>query len=285
MTFRLAELDFIRSLHLFRTPALDSFFKSLNFFDKGPFFVLLVLFFWLFAKKSRLQFVYILFFNMTINKFLKAIFALPRPSVLDPSLSLVHVGGYSFPSGAAQFCIVLSGIILTTWNSVFRWPLAIAYTLCISFSRIYIGAHFPSDVIVGWFIGLGVITLYLKGFPLIEKRLKTLTPLALLLLRQSVFLLLWWIFKENRNYAPLLIGAMGLHFGIFVNEIFHKESFHPKGVLESLLGLVVIAGGSAFLFLLPGSISLKMFLAIFWMVTPSALILHKIRLQGRPLNG
>lgn len=285
MSFQLAELDFIRSLHLFRTPALDAFFKTLNFFDRGPFFVLLVMLFWLFAKKSRLQFVYILFFNMTLNKTLKALFAMPRPSVLDPSLSLVSVGGFSFPSGAAQFSIVLSGIILTTWGSFLRWPLAILYTLLISFSRIYIGAHFPSDILVGWIVGFGVITLYLKGFPWIEEKLKTLTPLSLFFLRQAVFLVLWWFFQENRNYSPLLIGAMGLHLGLFVNEIFHKESFHPRNLLEVLLAFTVVGGGSAFFLLLPGAFALKMFLVTFWMVTPSAVILHKIRLRGKLLRG
>ena len=71
----------------------------------------------------------------------------------------VHTGFDSFPSGhALNSSTLATAIILMTWGDRrWRWPVAaaaICYTLLVGVSRLYLGVHFPVDVIAGWCLGI-----------------------------------------------------------------------------------------------------------------------------------
>ncbi len=166
------ELEWLQYIHTFRTPFLDTFFKALHFFDRVEFFFIFIPLVWVcVGRRSSLKLFYILMLSMVVNYYLKAIFSLPRPYVLDPSLAVMPIDGFAFPSGSAQTATLLSGILLASWKNVLRWPVAITFFSLFSFSRLYLGAHFPSDLLGGWIIGLGLLGIYFYIFPLIEKRL------------------------------------------------------------------------------------------------------------------
>jgi membrane-associated phospholipid phosphatase len=91
-----------------------------------------------------------------------------RPVVDDP---LSQSSGYSFPSAHA-LNVAVAGSAMT----VFAWPLlrrtgrwmavtaAAACGLAVGLDRIFLGVHFPSDVIAGWLLGLGVTVVSWTGF-------------------------------------------------------------------------------------------------------------------------
>jgi hypothetical protein len=83
-------------------------------------------------------------------------------------MSSEKTGG--LPSGHAQNTLVLF-FILASWLKK-RWAYACAGALCllIGFSRIYLGVHFPTDVLAGWILG-GVI---LCGYFLLSDRIENL---------------------------------------------------------------------------------------------------------------
>lgn len=68
---------------------------------------------------------------------------------------------YSFPSGHALFATCLYGALATILATELRsnlarkilWAAAIAMVLCIGWSRIYLGVHYPSDVLAGYLAG------------------------------------------------------------------------------------------------------------------------------------
>jgi membrane-associated phospholipid phosphatase len=65
----------------------------------------------------------------------------------------------SFPSGHASSAATLAtAMILITWGDRrWRWPVAIVaigYALLVGLSRMYLGVHYPADVIAGWFLGV-----------------------------------------------------------------------------------------------------------------------------------
>jgi undecaprenyl-diphosphatase len=90
--------------------------------------------------------------------------------------------GFSFPSGHAtgSFCfagfIVGIAIRLARENHARKRDAmlgalsAIAFAIVVSISRIYLGAHFPSDVLVGALIGFVIGMAGAKGFELYERR-------------------------------------------------------------------------------------------------------------------
>src|SRR5690606_17364220 len=61
---------------------------------------------------------------------------------------------FSFPSGhAMQSMALATALLVLAWNTRWRWPVLLAgaaFTGIVGLSRVYLGVHFPSDVLAGW---------------------------------------------------------------------------------------------------------------------------------------
>jgi membrane-associated phospholipid phosphatase len=65
---------------------------------------------------------------------------------------------YSFPSGHAMSSMSLAIVlIILTWNSSWRWLTVIfssLFVISIAWTRLYLGVHYPSDIVGGWMIAI-----------------------------------------------------------------------------------------------------------------------------------
>jgi undecaprenyl-diphosphatase len=85
----------------------------------------------------------------------KLLFERPRPGVFPP---LVAVASYSYPSGHAMASAGLAlAVGLLAWRTRWRlWAVAggLAFVLLVGLSRMYLGVHYPSDIVAGWLLAV-----------------------------------------------------------------------------------------------------------------------------------
>ena len=134
--------------------------------------VLIVAF--IFYRKQWKMESYLMLGNLTLAGILivtfKNIYQRPRPEIVH----LVEEKGFSFPSGHSLAVTLMVGSLIvilsqriknTTWRKVVQIGLGI-YLVSVLVSRIYLGVHYPSDVIASLCVGLGVLFM---EFPFYDK--------------------------------------------------------------------------------------------------------------------
>lgn len=104
--------------------------------------------------------------GMLLNAGLKKLFQRPRPVLDDPLVVLMTL---SFPSGHAAASTVFYGALCAL--AFERWrsrrarrvavALAVAMVLLVTFSRVYLGAHYLSDVVAGVAVGTVCLAMFL----------------------------------------------------------------------------------------------------------------------------
>lgn len=150
-----------------RTPQLDEIMLEITTLGNGAVVMLMIavasIFLWLTHHRWS---VYILlmgvFGGQLVNSTLKALFARERPSIVD---AVDHVSSQSFPSGHAMAAMIVYGSIAYLVGRLeptprlrrVTWTLAGLVILAIGISRMYLGVHYPSDIVAGFIGGLAWI--------------------------------------------------------------------------------------------------------------------------------
>ena len=86
-----------------------------------------------------------------LNLGAKQLFARERPSLWE---SIAPESSFSFPSGHAMGSMTLACVlVLLAWHTRWRWfvlAAASVFVVLVGLSRVYLGVHFPSDILAGW---------------------------------------------------------------------------------------------------------------------------------------
>ena len=208
----------------------------------------------------------ILMLSTNINSAFKLAFHGPRPYWYSPKVrALATETSFGVPSGHAQGAVVFWGLLATYLRKWWSWLVAILFILLIGLSRLYLGVHFPHDVLLGWLIGGVILWLGLRFWdPVLAwaKKLGVgwqvlcafLASLVLILFPAIPFIGLkaanwqpaqdWAIFASQAITLSDVATIAGTFFGMLVGLIWlaGQGGFQTKGlgwklVLRYLLGL------------------------------------------------
>ena len=164
----LADLRIVNLLQIFRTPSFNKAMLFITYLGKGQLILVgVVAVGAILASRRRWYHAIALLTSVAVGEFLvlllKNLIHRPRPPLVNV---LAPEQTYSFPSGHSFVAIAFYGLIayfvFTSVKSRLAKALAViaalSIILAVGFSRIYLGAHFPSDVLGGYAAGLAWLT-------------------------------------------------------------------------------------------------------------------------------
>jgi membrane-associated phospholipid phosphatase len=221
--FHCQQLEFMKQLVACRVPFLDPIFRALNYVDSIYFVFLIVPFIWVgFSYRWGIRLYYWILINSLVNTYFKSYLAWPRPCTDLPELGFFQFSSYGCPSGGAQLAMFLGGVIIYYWKHKFAKALGIAYILILSFTRLYIGAHYPVDVLGGWTLGLILLLLFTQTEKPLERFLSRKGLLFSFILSEAIPIALGLISCKTvyKRYDAIAIGLgiyLSLRFKLYLN--------------------------------------------------------------------
>ncbi len=138
--------------------------KGLSFLGQQEFYLLIApALYWCFDAPTGFKAGAYLMFSSGINNFIKIAFLQPRPYWYSSQVSAYWAEtSFGLPSGHAQNSVTFFGALGREIRKTWAYWAAGLISFMVGLSRIQLGAHFPTDVLAGWVIGIIILWLLSK---------------------------------------------------------------------------------------------------------------------------
>lgn len=166
------DIQFLRALEALRTPFFDALLGIVTYLGHEMVYLAAgVIVYWCLSKKWGYYLLCVGGLGTVTSQFAKIACRVPRPWVKYPDFTIVEnaraaATGYSFPSGHGTSIVGTFGCWARITKKKWLRAACIALILVVGFSRLYLGVHYPSDVIVAQ-VGSAVFVLAL--YPIFDK--------------------------------------------------------------------------------------------------------------------
>lgn len=240
-----SSITLIRWLQQF-SPALDPFFKALTFLGDEAFFLIsLPCIYWCLNKEIGARLSVLFLSSAYINTVVKIIAGLPRPFEYSPVIQpLVTATGGGFPSGHTQGAVVFWGYLAFCYPNTFFRGLAAFLILGIPLSRVYLGVHFPVDLVGGYLIGAVLLYGFIKGEAHFARWKAAVGFTGLLAVGFCLPALLALPFSDEKTAVAAMAALAGLGVGFILEERYLgfeiARTYGGKGAVFSA-GMAVFA--------------------------------------------
>lgn len=176
------DLEFSEEIQEHSSPLLDTFMKAISWFGVTPVALSFTLgsavLFFLFRYRTEALFIISTLFVTAVTFGIKVLINRPRPT--EDLVNIVEDAQHqSFPSGHTSYYITFFGFLVFLMLRQHKIPrkiripvivLSLFLILSIPFSRIYLGAHWFTDVAAGFILGLLVLYLIIRLYLKSKKR-------------------------------------------------------------------------------------------------------------------
>jgi membrane-associated phospholipid phosphatase len=140
------------------SPSLDGLMNFFTFLGRIEFYLLIIPFiYWTLEKRLGFRALLVLILIDTTGTVFKLLFHQPRPYWLGGVKKLTEETSYGIPSTHASDSLAVGGYLSYQVKRFWFWFLMVFILFFIGLSRLYLGAHFPHDVMFGWMIGVIIL--------------------------------------------------------------------------------------------------------------------------------
>lgn len=239
------EIQFLQFLESLRTDFLVKLFEGITMLGEETILILMIaVLYFAYDKRLALRIGYITITSMCVNNTVKNLVKRPRPFVVgEVNPARAHTAtGYSFPSGHTQ--------TISTWSTAFAmyfkkmWVSVLAgiAIVAVAFSRLFLGVHYPSDVIVGAALGVAIAV----GLSIVYDRTENVHKLYGITTLVMLPFAIWFMITEDPlydNFFKLYGMLTGLYFAAGLEGKYAPIDYDVatwKKVLRIVIGVAAV---------------------------------------------
>lgn len=242
------EVQIIQGIQLMRNAFFDWIFSAVTVLGDEMFFIAVaMLLFWCVDKRFGFKLINVYLLGCCVVEGVKNVVARRRPYTYDGVESVTEpTGGYSFPSGHSHSISNLSTQISLQYRKKRVWIPAVVLCVVIAFSRLYLGQHFLSDVIVGLALGVVLASVFSMLFELLgdkEERIAYgVVPVCIIVL---IMLCACGLQGSASNVFKVLGGYSAVTIGYYFEKKYVRLNVEAKWYVQLIkiaIGIVLTLG-------------------------------------------
>lgn len=229
----------------------DAWISFMSFFslfgEELPLILIVGFVYWSYDKKLGRKVGLIAIMGLIWNTMIKNIVLRRRPyfdheninilRIVEPEADIYDISaqGYSFPSAHSTNSVTVFGSLAVNLRKRWFTVIAIIIPLLTGISRFVVGAHYPTDVLAGWLLGLTAVVLV----QMLQNRVRNTLALYGILLITAIPGFFYCTSADYFTAVGLLIGFMG---GTLLDDkcVHFENTRNPWLMASRLLGGLVV---------------------------------------------
>lgn len=233
------ELEILRHIQSIANPFFDFFFQFITMCGEQIVLISIIsIVYWALDKKFGEYIAYSVLTSVLLNNAIKDIFKLKRPIGEEGIRTLREktATGYSFPSGHTQSSASFYGAMAIYLKKKSMYIIATIMIVLIGFSRLYLGVHYPKDVIVGGILGVLTSLICYKLYNKFENKM-------LLYVITFIVFIPALTFAHSADFIKGMGTYLGFVIGIYIEKKyvnFSNQGSTRSKVMRVLLGVLIL---------------------------------------------
>ncbi|WP_291632568.1 phosphatase PAP2 family protein [Clostridium sp.] len=237
------QIEIIKFIQSISSPFWDTFFQLITMTGEQYFYIFAAaIIFWCLNKQFGYKLGFALLTGTIVNTVLKDLVNLARPIGVEGirSIRVETAGGKSFPSGHTQG----SAMFWVSWmikeKKKWIYIVGILIIILVAVSRLYLGLHYPTDVIGG--IVIGTIWVFISNY-IFDYSEETKKPWILMII--ILPMLIGMIFLKEKTYYTISGTVLGFYIGYILESKYVQYDVRNtwvKQMIKLLFGVTILLG-------------------------------------------